>query len=350
MMKNQAPFGRLLNSLPPFPQSMSWGLSPRMRNRTAFTLVELLVVIAIIGILIALLLPAVQAAREAARRIECSNNLKQIGLTLHSHHDTTGRLPFGGTLPTSGYGHSWWVQLLPFVEQGNLYDQFDKDGSTISGSLNSTGWAGQNTHNRDVMQDAKLDFTFCPSSPLHRFALAGSSSGLPIATYTGISGAVDHSSARGKGAGCLMTGGTLSFGGTLVRNVAFKFRDITDGTSNTMIVGEQSDFCERLVAGSVELVDCRSDCGHSLMMAPGTDGCDRFFNTTAVLHPVNEKTYTAAGVEGNCGPNRAIQSAHPTGAMILLADASARFLSETTALQVVYDLSNRDDGNVVSLD
>ncbi|HTN77380.1 MAG TPA: DUF1559 domain-containing protein, partial [Pirellulaceae bacterium] len=107
--------------------------------RRAFTLVELLVVIAIIGVLVALLLPAVQAAREAARRMQCSNNVKQLGLSLHNHHDTYNRFPpggandqtpFGTETATSGWGSSWMVYILPYIEQNALYSQWQMYGQS----------------------------------------------------------------------------------------------------------------------------------------------------------------------------------------------------------------------------
>src|SRR5687768_13524816 len=113
---------------------------PSSCPRRAFTLVELLVVIAIIGILVALLLPAVQAAREASRRSSCANNLKQIGLALHNHHDVVGFLPPGSiqvaatpqqvhqelNIPIT-VNHGWGPLLFPFMEQKNLYDQYRLD-------------------------------------------------------------------------------------------------------------------------------------------------------------------------------------------------------------------------------
>lgn len=100
-----------------------------VRKSRGFTLIELLVVIAIIAILIALLLPAVQQAREAARRTQCKNNLKQIGLALHNYSDVFGSFPIGvnSSFP-GGWGVSFWVGLLPYVEQGNVYSQMSFDG------------------------------------------------------------------------------------------------------------------------------------------------------------------------------------------------------------------------------
>ena len=120
----------------------------RSSHRRGFTLVELLVVIAIIGILIALLLPAVQAAREAARRSQCSNNLKQIGLALHNYHDTYGVFCAACTGTTSPWGDHYqstysymtgWVSLLPYLEQGPLYDQFTSPQTYNGQSYNPFG-------------------------------------------------------------------------------------------------------------------------------------------------------------------------------------------------------------------
>src|SRR5438105_15927060 len=120
-------------------------------KRSAFTLVELLVVIAIIGVLVALLLPAVQAAREAARRMQCSNHLKQIGLGLQNYHDTFQSLPFGararyvqisGTIPQGqGFGPSWYVGILPFCEQKPLSDLMEAAQVGAGGGNLAATWA-----------------------------------------------------------------------------------------------------------------------------------------------------------------------------------------------------------------
>ena len=125
-------------------------VSPRPLKRPAFTLVELLVVIAIIGILIALLLPAVQAAREAARRSQCTNSMKQIGLALHNYHDTHRCLPVGAlpgwTGGTGGdatsrwvHGTNWRAAILPYLEQESLYDKLNFNGASFCGYSGDEG-------------------------------------------------------------------------------------------------------------------------------------------------------------------------------------------------------------------
>ena len=157
-----------------------------MRHRSirhAFTLVELLVVIAIIGTLVGLLLPAVQAARESARLTSCSNNLKQIGIALHSHHDAKNRLPPSGAAdnpPTFGtgsasqnYGVSWFVYILPFIEEGSNWNKF------------ATRFNGNSGYEVAVNPVASY---LCPSSPLPKKTV---SSGRQRASYVAITGAVN---------------------------------------------------------------------------------------------------------------------------------------------------------------
>jgi prepilin-type N-terminal cleavage/methylation domain-containing protein len=128
-----------------------------VQRYAAFTLVELLVVIAIIGILIALLLPAVQAAREAARRSQCTNNLKQIGLALQNYHDQNQTFPFG--VRAQGWGPSFYVGLLPYMEQTALYQKYDMIGS-------NNGYLAGNSYLNSVVANVRLPALKCPSSPL----------------------------------------------------------------------------------------------------------------------------------------------------------------------------------------
>ena len=136
-----------------------------MQHRRGFTLIELLVVVAIIGVLIALLLPAVQAAREAARRAQCVNNLKQIGLGLHNYHDTVGSLPMGrerGTIDGQGRGYSAYAMVLPYLEQGSAYDSINFALSPDVGPTNVA--QAENT----TVMNLTLSYLLCPSDKFQK--------------------------------------------------------------------------------------------------------------------------------------------------------------------------------------
>jgi prepilin-type N-terminal cleavage/methylation domain-containing protein len=312
--------------------------SPRRRG---FTLIELLVVIAIIAILIALLLPAVQQAREAARRTQCRNNLKQMGLAMHNYHDTNLMFPPGG-LRAGSYGTTWAVRMLPFIDQAPLYNKLD-----LVGTPGAIGWVGQNAQNGIACNGLTLPVYFCPSSTLPERVLAGFSAqidtGIPTPTYTAMAGSTIHSSARNASIGGV-TGGRHSFGGVMPGDRGKRIRDVTDGTTNVMCIVEQSAFC---VDSAGAKVDCRADCGHSFLMGTSNDGSDRMFNVTTLIHKVGERSIDAAGVNGNCGPNRPILSQHEGGAHVLLADGAVKFLSSSMNLTTLYYLADTDDGNPV---
>ena len=318
-------------------------------SRKAFTLVELLVVIAIIGILIGMLLPAVQQVREAARRTQCLNNVRQCTLGAHNYASAfQDEFPPGNLQISSAWGNSFWVYLLPFIERENLFEQYD---------LASGGWTGVTSNpNRFILEDVQLSFLACPSSDLPVFPVAypegpdqrfqgshgrGGQTGM-LPSYTGITGSTEHISA-----GLGDEGGINSDGGVLLTERAVSLGEITDGTSNTIMIGEQSAW---MLDDNGEQVDVRSDGNHGFNMG-GRTGQLRRFNLTAIRHPLNVRSvFGAPGAPGNLGPNRPLHSEHSGGVVVGLCDGSSHFLADNTSLQVLFDLSDRDDGNVTTID
>ncbi|NBV45435.1 MAG: DUF1559 domain-containing protein, partial [Planctomycetia bacterium] len=222
--------------------------------RAGFTLVELLVVIAIIGVLVGLLLPAVQAARESARRSSCGNNLKQIGLGINVYTEARKQLPPGGVTDRigGGWGSSWNVFILPFIEQAELFDKFTFNGSS--------GWGGASaTANQAASRDLLIKSYRCPSSTAPQWSTATSSGVRLMANnYVGISGAVNglipgftetRIANPGGAAGCC-SGGIASGGGALFPAAAIGTEAFRDGTSSTMAVSEQNESLTILVGGA----------------------------------------------------------------------------------------------------
>ena len=200
----------------------------RTRRRSGFTLVELLVVIAIIGVLVALLLPAVQAAREAARRTQCVNHLKQIGIGLHNYHDTYRILPPAMTFPQGELaessdlmGANWVISMLPYYEQQNLYEAFNLR-QPISSAANRTA------------RGTRVAALLCPSDPNNRTAFRGNSTG------EGDNWARGNYAANGPN-GRLDNRATWAdpnLRGVMGWNLSVRFAEVTDGLSQTLMVGE----------------------------------------------------------------------------------------------------------------
>ncbi|MEO8495588.1 MAG: DUF1559 domain-containing protein [Planctomycetota bacterium] len=334
--------------------------------RRGFTLVELLVVIAIIGILVALLLPAVQAAREAARRMSCGNNLKQLGLSLHNYHDTYKSFPPGVTsVGGPGLGHwgvSWMPLILRFIEQQPMADQLYIGGDHPGWAYSGVSGGAINGARFNNVQIASF---FCPSSPLEHMGNVGSYQHMR-AHYVGISGAANGNNAvprysddtfrnnpAGAQIGCcgccgsVTAGGAASNGGVLVGHgwgglpngmAPINFAKITDGTANTMAISESSDWFKDpgnqkvLVTGE-----------HGWLMGSPNAG-ERMFNITTVRYAPNETDNTLPGTGMNDGPNNGIYAAHPGGVQAAACDGSVKFVSETINMLTLKRLCSRADG------
>lgn len=330
-------------------------------RRRGFTLVELLVVIAIIGILVGLLLPAVQAAREAARRISCSNNLKQVGLALLNYESAHRRFPAQSSQPSSGPGFStkrssWFVGILPFYEQGNLYRSYDA-GSDWHAPVN------------EMAVTTQIPTLLCPSSPeregfewtvLVNYASPSAPFDLvPRDFYNGAP--TDYSNVGGVGTQ-LNAILPLRFQladprncGVLKRE-AVRLAEITDGLSNTILVVECAGRPNlyqngRLVAdGSVPKT------------WSGSSGVTRPFPTGGVWASHNKgflidgsqpdgNTAIRPGTCGiNCSNDNEIYSFHTSGSNVLITDGSVRFLPATVKLEELSAMVSRNGGEVVTFD
>jgi len=337
----------------------------RLGGRAGFTLVELLVVIAIIGVLVALLLPAVQAAREAARRMSCGNNLKQIGLAFHNYEDTYKTLPYAYTFflqpgaPGNIMAHGWGPAILPYLEQGNLQNQYDFSKSIID------------ANNQKVIS-THLKVMQCPSTPkqnrLHKFTYpAGSAgSGLPTQTFTWDESAGDYAPTSGvrgiysNTAYANAGGGGSERHGVLRNSEASRVAQILDGTSNTILIGELAgrndlwakvDGSRRIAlpypaypsAGTFGAVNHSGGWGSPLNGENWLSGS--LFSFAANLSNITQ--------EGPCGVNctnltgRNLFSFHPAVAQGVLADGSVRGFTESINGQVLAFMITREKGEVI---
>ena len=307
--------------------------------RRGFTLIELLVVIAIIAVLIALLLPAVQQAREAARRTQCKNNLKQMGLALHNYNDVNLQFPsaFGNqSVNSTGgerWGHSQWVALLPYVDQAPMYNQWNF-------LANDEGWGG----NQNLSRTAILPALKCPSSNLAEM----SPNGFTTAHYYGIQGAVPFGqftdatglSNQSGNWGMTSSRGMICWGGK-------KIASCTDGTSNTLIEAEVSHFVFN-AAGQKD--DRRPSRNWSWSMgglsgwrdwAPATCTVTVRYGPNSLVLGQNGLVWSAW--DDASGSNCPFTSAHSGGAHGLLTDGSVRFISNNIDMGTLTLLSVRDD-------
>ena len=340
-------------------------------GRRGFSLVELLVVIAIIAILIGLLLPAVQKVREAANKAKCFNNLKQIALALHNHHDAQKAFPLATTGPNTS--PNWRVYLLPYLEQGGLYNSLDLTARGNIGafaSRNTAGTFGYGTGPNGVFKGLIVPGYNCPSSPLGKNvdlqAPNPRNNNLDLGQthdYVGISGAAPDPAGRpvgggiGSGSACtnqLGYGGIACDNGLLVPNVTFKVADISDGTSNTLVVGEQS--------GPVGEFDIRANywggwSGYTSgnitttyrdpATLTGTTANAYVTGSTTVRYRNNSPT-SSIGSNDTYDLNTVLTSGHPGGINGAMADGSVRFFPDGFDFQMFQRVCVRDDGQVVA--
>jgi prepilin-type N-terminal cleavage/methylation domain-containing protein/prepilin-type processing-associated H-X9-DG protein len=307
-------------------------------NRRAFTLVELLVVITIIGILIALLLPAVQAAREAARRIQCSNQFKQVALALHNYHAAQGTFPPGmiqwdgrwssgcgprGT-PSTYHGWSWGAFILAYLEQKNVHDAIDFDGWYSSSQNRQPG-------------ATRIEAFLCPSDPQDG-ELVGCCSGWQVGGHsledvrmTNMAGVADSEDWTCNG----IAANQYSVNdGMMGEREGARIRDVRDGTSHTLFVGEVTGGGRGSYRAhfwvSWDLLDTR-DGINGPFSVPGGDWA-----------PDESPSGTYTGFR-----DTGFSSYHPGGCHFALADGSVHFLTENLASQVLVALTTRAGGEVV---
>jgi prepilin-type N-terminal cleavage/methylation domain-containing protein/prepilin-type processing-associated H-X9-DG protein len=341
--------------------------SPTLSRRSGskgFTLVELLVVIAIIGVLVSLLLPAVQAAREAARRMQCTNNLKQYGLGLHNYHDVFKAFPLGSTGPNHPLPRAGWqVRILPFMEQTALWDQLHMDGPRPG--VEYGGVIGSVT--RQVLADGdeagekQAPYAMCPSSSWPSHEPGGTSTPFKTvanwaqASYSGSIGSQLTPSASGACnpflsfaenlPGCTVAemnygrsvrsrciSGMFSYWGAVIR-----LQDVRDGTSNVIFMGEVRP-------------DCHSHPTYGWWFSNGMGNAH-----ASTVTPINEQTTCdkappakisnpACVGKANYNYSWGFKSFHPTGANFLLVDGSVHFISETIDHVTYQVLGGRSTG------
>lgn len=305
------------------------------RRLRAFTLIELLVVIAIIAVLIALLLPAVQQAREAARRSQCKNNLKQIGLALHNYHDSLMVFPPGNTTcrPCVGYagwasdgqsGHNLHAGILPYIDQAPLYNQLNwRIGYDYD---NTAGDANHATAVKTVLQ-----VYLCPSSSTDTLFTYGSVSHA-VAHYVGIAGTTPAT--------------PVATSGTFFKNSKITIAKLTDGTSNTMVVGEYSGLAKGNSAATMQTSAQAVSVANAAAWYPARDETGGNFcggGYRSVAYAPNIAHTTLASTENN----QSLKSQHVGGIHALMGDGAVRFLSDNINLQTLFNLSDIADGSVI---
>ena len=333
-----------------------------LNRRRGFTLVELLVVIAIIATLVGILLPAVQSAREAARRSSCQNNLKQQGLAIHGFHDTKNRLPSGGRPPDAATVRCGvFVYMLPWLDQKTLWDAYDT----------SVTWSAP--ANLPVTSVRVPNFE-CPSAPRHSNIMDHNPDGFDggAGPWTGIVAVGDYGASLGidprlpaasgstqvVGSPAMTSSAAATTNGMLPKNAAISFNDVTDGVSNTIAILESGGrpFVYRRgkqVASKLFGADgnhtnaggwCRpasdilfagSNNTGDTLPGPFLNRTNGYGHTTEVY---STSGYPVYGTEGSSQP----YSFHPGGLLVLVGDGAVRFIDEAANIEVISALITRN--------
>ncbi|MCH9654898.1 MAG: DUF1559 domain-containing protein [Planctomycetes bacterium] len=317
------------------------------QQRRAFTLIELLVVIAIIAILIALLLPAVQQAREAARRAQCKNHLKQLGLALHNYHETHSRLPLMAS--DSLYGYSPSAQLLPYLDQANLHNVIDFDQPLLFG----VAWAPTLNPAIEAVAKQALPVFMCPSDAGNVY-------------YTDSNGAI------WAGSNYMVNGGSglnIQYcsavnDGLFWRGSSTRFRDITDGTTNTIFMAETlfgdrgpdtttllnpNRQMKRVSGGGPCSVDSDDLAAQPATRYEGIRAGAWIRNTGyhSLVHGYLPPNSNSPDLAHHGEVVSGARSLHVGGANILLCDGSVRFLGENIDQSTLRNLFSRADGKTL---
>lgn len=309
----------------------------RQKNYEGFTLIELLVVIAIIAVLIALLLPAVQQAREAARRSQCKNNLKQIGLALHNYHDVHRVFPMGlvdasasQNCTVAGWG--WMVFILPHIDQAPLYQKMEVSSKTLNQHRGSTTETVTTEETR-----TPIAAYMCPTDvgPAINSRRGGHAKTNYIGVYgSGMSTGNDNEEPRGYPD---TNARSAKFNGLFAGNSSVRMRDITDGTSNTFAVGEV-DIADHKVGTTTV-----SRNGGVWIGNYGISRWGGVFFDARIGTLINAN----AGTNPAWANTAVFSSLHTGGAHFLKADGSVHFISENISGTTYERLANRKDGEVV---
>lgn len=311
-----------------------------IKQKLAFTLVELLVVIAIIGVMVGLLLPAVQAARESARRMQCMNNLKQIGLAVHNYHDVYNRFPPGGpgtgVHPNNdGYRVSAWVRILPYLEQQALYDQVNLTGPSrhVPDSLLPDG---------ERVRHKQLPAMICPTDDHPPFSPAAGDERWAKGNYPASVGSQRSDGSCGSPNNVFaefLPGGNATWGNvTDARRISgiinyygahIRIADVRGGTSNTLMAGEQ-------VGGCTEVGQRTSWWHPNSSSAFGSTVIPINNFTTCDFARPHQITNPACTAPSNWNFTYGFRSKHPGGVNFVLVDGSTRFVSQSIEHATVY--------------